>query len=66
MKRFIAALSFAVAVPAAMAAGAPFEQTELDRALPQLSGNASTGPTRERAERGLPFEQTELDRAPAR
>jgi hypothetical protein len=40
MKRFIAAVSFAVlAVPAfAAEMGAPFEQTELDRALPSISG----------------------------
>jgi hypothetical protein len=38
MKRLIAAVSFAVlAVPALAAeSGAPFEQTQLDRALPQI------------------------------
>lgn len=61
MKRLITAVSFAVlAVPAV--AAQPFEQTELDRALPQISENASAGATRS-ADRGLPFEQTELDRA---
>jgi hypothetical protein len=40
MKRFIAAVSLAVlAVPTfAAEMGAPFEQTELDRALPSISG----------------------------
>lgn len=37
MKRLVAAVSFAAfAVPAL--AGAPFEQTQLDRALPELEG----------------------------
>lgn len=65
MKRFIAAVSFAALAVPAFAAEAPFEQTELDRALPQVSESASTGASREGAERGLPFEQIDLDRAPA-
>jgi hypothetical protein len=62
MKRLITAVSFAVlAVPAV--AAQPFEQTELDRAVPQIADNASAGASRSRTDRGLPFEQTELDRA---
>lgn len=49
MKRTLVAVSFAVlAVPAfAAEVGAPFEQTELDRALPtiQEQNDASSGPT---------------------
>ncbi len=44
MKRFIAVLSFALAVPAAFAAGAPFEQVNLDRALPNVPEKARTAP----------------------
>jgi hypothetical protein len=61
MKRIITAVSFAVlAVPAV---AQPFEQTELDRAVPQIADNASAGASRSRTDRGLPFEQSELDRA---
>ena len=62
MKRIIAALAFsALAVPA-LADNRPFEQTELDRALPEVSAeSASTGSTTS-APRNLPFEQAELDR----
>jgi hypothetical protein len=43
MKRIIAAVSFAVLAVPALAAerGAPFEQTELDRALPQVEITAA-------------------------
>lgn len=64
MKRIIAAVAFsALAVPA-LADNRPFEQTELDRAIPEISveSSASTGGT-SAAPRGLPFEQTELNRA---
>ncbi|OGA72322.1 MAG: hypothetical protein A3G81_15065 [Betaproteobacteria bacterium RIFCSPLOWO2_12_FULL_65_14] len=52
MKRIIAAVSFAVlAVPAfAAEVGAPFEQNQLDRVLPNVqerAGNASYGATLE-------------------
>lgn len=61
MKRFIAAVSFAaLAVPAF---AGTFEQTELDRALPQGLENASAGASAERAQANPPFEQSELDRA---
>lgn len=63
MKRLITAVSFAVLAVPALAAQ-PFEQTQLDRALPQIGENASAGATRQSAERGVPFEQTQLDRAP--
>jgi hypothetical protein len=62
MKRIFAAVSFAVLAAPAVAAQ-PFEQTELDRAQPQIAENGSAGATAERAARNLPFEQTELDRA---
>lgn len=50
MKRIIAAVSFAVLAAPVFAAevGAPFEQIELDRALPNVearAGDASTGAT---------------------
>ena len=58
MKRLIAAVSFAViAVPAF--AGLPFEQTELDRALP----NVAERKVEPRVSRfGAPYEQTQADR----
>jgi hypothetical protein len=65
MKRLIAAVSFAVlAVPAfAAERGAPYEQTQFDRALPRVSENASAGATAARNERNLPYEQSQADRA---
>jgi opacity protein-like surface antigen len=44
MKRFIAAVSFAVLASSAFAAdvGKPFEQLDIDRALPNLSDNSRT------------------------
>lgn len=60
MKRLITAVSFAVlAVPAF--AGAPYEQNEVDRALPQIEKKSSERTST--AQRGLPFEQADLDRA---
>jgi hypothetical protein len=60
MKRLITAVSFAVlAVPAF--AGAPYEQNQFDRALPQSEKKSSERTSA--AQRGLPFEQVELDRA---
>lgn len=41
MKRVIAAVSFAVLAVPAFAAQTPFEQTELDRALPSVQEKAS-------------------------
>jgi hypothetical protein len=61
MKRLITAVSFAVlAVPAF--AGAPYDQNEVDRALPQIEENASAGASSTRAER-LPYDQNQVDRA---
>lgn len=62
MKRIIAALAFSTLAVPALADSRPFEQTELDRALPEVSAeSASTGSTTS-APRNLPFEQAELDR----
>lgn len=63
MKRLIATVSFAVlAVPAVAAErGKPFEQLDLDRALPQIEFPAVE---RSNAEvRSLPYEQAQVDRA---
>jgi hypothetical protein len=63
MKSFIAAVSFTVAAVPAFAA--PYEQTQADRALPQIAQSASGGASRAPLERGRPFEQTQLDRSQA-
>jgi len=61
MKRLITAVSFAVlAVPAF--AGAPYDQIEVDRALPQIEESASAGASSFRAER-MPYDQNQVDRA---
>lgn len=63
MKRIIAAVAFAALAVPALADTQPFEQTELDRALPEINvDSASSGSTAAGA-RNLPFEQTQLDRA---
>jgi hypothetical protein len=61
MKRLIVAVAFALsAAPAIADVGAPFEQNELDRALPPLPENvAAYEPI---ASERLPFEQTQFDR----
>lgn len=63
MKRLIAAVSFAaLAVPAVAAEyGMPFEQAELDRALPQI--NFPAVESRSADPRSLPYEQAQADRA---
>ena len=63
MKRLIAALSFAVLAGPAVAAesGKPFEQIDLDRALPQI--NFAAVETRSVDTRSLPYEQLAVDRA---
>jgi len=62
MKRIIAAVSFAVlAVPAFAETGKPFEQLDLDRALPQINIPASE--PRNVDVGSLPYEQTQVDRA---
>ena len=46
MKRIIAAIAFSTLAVPALADSRPFEQTELDRALPEVSvESASTGRT---------------------
>lgn len=46
MKRIIAAVAFSALALPALAGNQPFEQTELDRALPEINVNsASTGST---------------------
>jgi hypothetical protein len=63
MKRFAIAVAIALsAVPAlAEQRDAPFEQTQLDRALPSLPETVATDYARIPSER-MPFEQTQLDR----
>lgn len=65
MKRTITAVVFATLAAPILAADLPFEQTQLDRALPRIevpNGDASSaGSTTARADH-LPFEQTELNR----
>ena len=61
MKRLIAAVSFAVlAVPAFAETGKPFEQLDLDRALPEINfppvAQSNVDP------RSLPYEQAQVDR----
>ena len=61
MKRFIIVVALALSsAPALADVGAPFEQNELDRALPNVPENA-TAYEPIAAER-MPFEQTQLDR----
>ena len=62
MKRLIVAAALAaLAVPAfAVETGKPFEQTELDRALPQI--NVSAPAQRSVDSASLPYEQAEVDR----
>src|ERR1041384_3208821 len=70
MKRLIVAAALAaLAVPAfAVETGKPFEQTELDRALPQITGPPPpqiTAPAPAQssvASASLPYEQAEVDR----
>src|SRR5687768_7725242 len=61
MKRFIVAASFAVFAVPAFAAGLPYEQNQVDRALPNLPEKAVA--TQPATSFGAPFEQTVLDRA---
>lgn len=60
MKRLIAAVSFAVLASPVLAT--PFEQTQLDRQLPQVVSPVAAP---ERSSASLPFEQTQFDRAVA-
>jgi hypothetical protein len=61
MKRLIAAVSFAVlAVPALAQNGKPFEQLDLDRALPDI--NVPAVEPRSVDPRSLPYEQAQVDR----
>jgi len=59
MKRLIVAAALAVSGPVLADTVAPFEQNELDRALPSVPENVAYGQIP--AER-MPFEQTQLDR----
>jgi hypothetical protein len=62
MKRLIAATSFAVlALPAFAATGLPFEQTQLDRALPQVK--VTPAPAAAVPGARAPYEQLVIDRA---
>ena len=63
MKRLIAAVSFAVLVTPAFADnGKPFEQLDLDRALPNIP-EAVVRPTQYPFGGSAPYEQAEVDRA---
>jgi hypothetical protein len=61
MKRLIVAVAIALfTAPALADVGAPFEQTELDRALPALPENPSTYESI--SSDRMPFEQAQFDR----
>ena len=62
MKRLVAAVSFAVlTVPVLAESGKPFEQLDVDRALPQIEFSAVERSTVD--QRSLPYEQSQVDRA---
>ena len=62
MKRLIATLSFAVlAAPVFADNGKPFEQLDLDRALPNIP-EAAVRPTQYPFGGSAPYEQVEVDR----
>jgi hypothetical protein len=61
MKRFIAAVSFAVLAVPAFAGGLPYDQNLVDRALPNLPEKVIRAETGNRL--GAPFDQSLLDRA---
>jgi hypothetical protein len=61
MKRTIAAVSFAVLAVPAFAGGLPYEQTLVDRALPNLAEKAVRTESPDKF--GAPFEQSAIDRA---
>jgi hypothetical protein len=61
MKRLIIATAIMLSTPALAEVGKPFEQLDLDRALPSTPDNVAVY-ERIPAER-MPFEQTMLDRA---
>lgn len=61
MKRLIVAVAVALSTAPALAdVGAPFEQNELDRALPSVS--ETTAAYERISSDRMPFEQTQLDR----
>ena len=63
MKRLIAAVSFAVlATPVLADTGKPFEQLDLDRALPNIP-EVAVRPTEYPFGGSAPYEQVEVDRA---
>ena len=64
MKRFVAAVSFAIFAAPAAAAGLPYEQNVIDRMLPNIEQPAaSSGETHKAAPAvGLPYEQYVIDR----
>jgi hypothetical protein len=62
MKRLIVAVALALsAAPTLADVGAPFDQNELDRALPALPENVAAYEPISRDR--MPFDQTQLDRA---
>ena len=60
MKRLILAASIVLSTSAFADNGKPFEQTELDRALPQINVPAPAQSSVDSA--SLPYEQAEVDR----
>jgi len=63
MKRFIAALSLSIATTGAFAqTGKPFEQLDIDRALPNVPESAEIG-TSDPLDSSAPYEQLLVDRA---
>jgi hypothetical protein len=60
MKRLIAAVSFAAITVPALAAGLPYEQAQLDRALPNVTERKVDVQT---SRFGAPYEQSAVDRA---
>ena len=64
MKRFIAAVSFAIFAAPAAAAGLPYEQNVIDRMLPNIEEPAASsgGTYKASPAAGLPYEQWVIDR----
>jgi hypothetical protein len=64
MKRFLAAVSFAVFAAPAAAAGLPYEQSLIDRMLPNIQERSASSVETPKAApaAGMPYEQYVIDR----